>query len=544
MAISAYSTNPSQRTEIDLQESGKTSRENRASRIWNVFKPTIVLDEMSILQGSGDPDANAKTEDFTSMAYPFIKINEYIFTPEEIVSMNIDSRGFLPTITLKVALNNKLFISKDMPKDGDIISVMIRNKSDVLNPIRNDYVITGAPTRAIYPNDNVPINLTFFGELFVPGFKSFLGTASFNGTSMEAMKEIADRLTLGFNTNEDDTDDQMIWILAGSPEKFIKDILSKSWKDENSFFSAWIDVYYNLNFVNVQKVLLAPEEEIDPQVFLGNFDIEFTWGNSSDQDESVLMPKVFSNYTGYKNSSNYIVNWKSSNKSSALTFDYGTSIECSFFEHLDLLYKDPEAQKYWSLDINPAYDPEKLNNHILLRGRARWDPSTNEGEQARANYSYKDIYKKAPWLGIQYTITNPDESPDQWTGNQHQNYMRAQANNLINLVELDKLNLEIKVKGTNANVIKGDKVPLVLVKGDIHEAQIANPVENPKAAIDFFYTGWYYIKGFNLSWNRDINTMSSSFSQTYILTRREWNAPEPIDPIPPAENQNNSNNTV
>ena len=121
--------------------------------------------------------------------------------------------------------------------------------------------------------------------------------------------------------------------------------------------------------------------------------------------------------------------------------------------------------------------------------------------------------------------------------------MRAQVHNLVNMVVLDKLNLEVRVKGTNTNIIKGDKIPLILVKGDPHEAQVANPDTLPDQAVDFFYTGWYYVKGFNLSWVRNRNRSTSSFAQSFVLTRRGWNPPEPVGPIKPNAEQNNVNVT-
>jgi hypothetical protein len=215
-------------------------------------------------------------------------------------------------------------------------------------------------------------------------------------------------------------------------------------------------------------------------------------------------------------------------------------MDCSFYEHLDLLYKNPEAQKYWNLEIAPDYDPNKINSHILLRGRPSWDPSTGREEQARANYSYKEIYRRSPWLGIQYTISNVDEDPNQWTGNQHPNYMRAQVHNLVNLIELDKLNLEVKVRGTNANIIRGDKLPVVIIQGDTHEVQMAHPDLMPQQAVDYFYSGWYFVKGYNISWSRNAGANTSSFSQSFVLTRREWPPPEPVEPIRTTEPQNNS----
>lgn len=504
------------------------SQEGIKYRIYNIFKPTIQLDEISI--PVSDESKEKKSEDLAALQYPFIKINNYFISEMEIDFMTIDCTDFLPTITLQVTFLNNKFLDSEMPKDGDIISVVIRNKSDILNIIRNDYVITGVTPSKRETSRTVPVTVTFFGELFVPGLKSYFGAKSYRGTSMTAFKTIAKELQLGFNTNDNDTEDYQIWLSPDSPEDFLTNSVSRIWKDENSFYDVWIDIYYNLNLVNIQKQLLSAEDAVDDAALMYNVDIDWAYGPKTD---TTTAPKVFSNYIGYRTSSFYITQWKPINKSSSITFLYGTSLISSFFEHLNSLYEDEESQKYWTLNISPAYDQEKLNNHILLRGRSKYDPEINKGELARANYSYTDIYIRAPWMGIQYTITNPEEDNLNWTGNHHKNYLRAQAHNTINLAELEKLNLEISVQGTNTNIIKGDKIPIILIEMDPIENRMVDPNAETIERKNEFYSGWYLVKGFTLSWSKRIeDSIMSNFSQNFILTRREWPAPIPIDSVP------------
>jgi hypothetical protein len=496
------------------------------ARIWNVFASTIVLDELSLPESPKGESQTQRIEDLASTQFPLIKINDYFLSKGEIDSFRIDSTGKIPTIMLSVSFPNELFISKNMPMDGDIISIMIQSKSDVLKPVRNDYVITGVRSTKRNTNDEGIISMTFFGLLFLPGWQSYLGDESYRGTSMDVLKKVAAEIGLGFNTNENNTDDYQIWISSDTPELFVDEVCERSWKDENCFFDWWIDIYYNLNFVNVQKQLLASEQAIDEGALIGNVPNEFWWGNTNDQTQGTA--KVFSNYIGYRTSSFYIRNWRPINKSSEITFDYGTASFCTFFEHNNILYEDTESKKYWELEIPPDYDPEKINSHILLRGRAKWDPSTGSNEPARANYNYNEIYKRASWLGIQYTLSNPDEENTQWTGNQHRNYMRARVHNTINRVELEKLNVEVEVQGVNLNVIKGDKVPIALIKKSRLEAIMVQDDFQQAEMLDFFYSGWYYVKGFTLSWTfGDAANILNNFSQSFVLTRREWPAPVP-----------------
>lgn len=524
-----------------VKKTSQDSEKESKSRIYNVFKPTVTLDEISVRQTKAEAN-KFKVEDYASLQYPLIKINDYIIGASEIISLKISSEDFLPTIFLQTSFTNELFLSKNMPKDGDIISIFIRNKSDLLVPIRNDYVITGVSTMMKGGATIGGVNMTFFGELFVPGLKSYLGSAAYTGTSMEVMQQAAQSLELGFNTNEENTNDKQVWYIAGDPKEFIEDLALKAWKDENSFFDVWIDIYYNLNFINVQKQLLSNEDEVDIGVLLGNVDNSWTWGSNTEEQKSVKTAKVFSNYPGFRNSSFYILGWKPDNRSTAITFNFGTSMEASFFEHLEELYSNPESKQYWKIKIDPDYDPHKVDSHILLRGRAHWDGSINDNELAQANYKYKDLYKQAPWLGIQYTISNPDEPHEKWTGNHHQNYLRAQAHNTINNVEIEKLQVNVMVQGTNMNIIKGDKLPIALIKIEPTEVKIAYPEAEQNEALDFFYSGWYYVKGFNITFSQSTDdNVFSNFRHNFVLTRREWPTPVPTEPINDVQPKNNEN---
>lgn len=533
--MAEYTFNP--RPKENAPTSTGDGTERKSARIWNVFKPSIILDELSLPQTPNTvegSDRKNRIEDFASMEFPLVKINDYYLSSGEIDSFKIDCTGKIPSITLSASFTNELFLSKNMPKDGDIISVSIRSKSESLRSVRNDYVITGVMMGKRNTNVGGPINITFFGSLFIPGWRGFQGDSSQEGTSIEVLKVMANQVGLGFNTNEDNTDDKQIWYICNTPREFVEEVCERAWKDENSFFDWWIDIYYNFNFVNVQKQLLASETEIDEAAVIGNVPTEYYWGST--EDKTVATAKVLSNYYGFRTTSFYIRNWRPVNKSSSITFDYGASMVSTFFEHNNILYEDPEAQKYWNLDIAPNYDPEKVNNHILLRGRPTYDPSINNNEPARANYNYSDLYKTSPWLGIQYTISNPDSPNTEWSGNHHRNYMRARSHNTINKAELEKLIVNIDVQGTNLNIIKGDKVPIVLIKKDRVEGLLVQEDFNAAETLEFFYSGWYYVKGFTLNWTGDgYGNILTTFSQTFDLTRREWPAPVPVDSQPKAK---------
>ena len=508
-----------------------TETKGTVYRILTVFPKTIELDELSI--PAAEARSKQKAEDSISIEFPLIKINDYIFNRDEILSMNIDCTGFLPKITLTVIFLHQLFLAKEMPKDGDIISVAIRGRSDALKMIRNDYVITGVHVLPNFTTVKSPVQMTLYGELFIPGMKSQINDFSFVGTSMDALKDLAKKYGLGFATNEDNTDDKQIWLKANiATDIYINNVTDRAWRDGESFYECWIDVYYNLNFINVNKQLLSAETETDIAAMVSNLDKNWVYGAEAEPEKATPTVKVFSNYSQFRTSSFYISTWRPINRSSAITFQIGTKIICEMFEHNHNVYKDSTKKRYWQIPVEPTYDKEKVNKMILLRGRANFDSSLNKTDLVRANYPYTELYEKMPWLGVQYTISNPDDDNKQWDGNHHKNYQLAKIHNLINIKELDKLNVHIDVVGVNLNIIKGDKIPVVLIKTDAIENMMVNKDTNFNDMLDLFYSGWYLVKGFSISWvNKNEDNIMSNFSQEFILTRREWPAPLPVEPV-------------
>ena len=66
-------------------------------RSQTVFNKTIELDELSI-NSEKTKTTTRKSENVTSISYPLVKINQYMFTQAELRSVVIDCTEFLPKI--------------------------------------------------------------------------------------------------------------------------------------------------------------------------------------------------------------------------------------------------------------------------------------------------------------------------------------------------------------------------------------------------------------------------------------------------------------
>lgn len=152
------------------------------------------------------------------------------------------------------------------------------------------------------------------------------------------------------------------------------------------------------------------------------------------QSNTVATNKVFTNDIKYANGIFFVRTWEAYNNSSEISTDIGVEIQSNEFLHNQNIYKNGE-ENILSLSNVPAYDPNKVDNHILLRGRPEYNPSKNPNtEQARSNYSFKEIYVKKPWCGVTYVMSDKDAETDdntKWEGNVNKNYCRSTYHNKI-----------------------------------------------------------------------------------------------------------------
>lgn len=495
------------------------------------IKRSIVLDELSMPYN----EKNDKKLDKKSMAgisYPIICINDNFLEQDEITYMEISCDKFLPYIHLEIAPKTETLIIKDPPKDGDIISVFIRTTTDVIVPLRCDFIIKNSNSGdKMVTNRHGISKLILDGTLFIPGINSQSKSFANFGTSKDALKAVAKQLRLGFATNDmNDTNDKQIWICPKSNiESYIKEIESHAWRDEQSFFKTWIDVYYNLNYINVNEALMSSDNDIDITAYSSTIDFQKLYPINTSQDNANEFPKLFNNIIDEtRKSSFFVLNWQPVNNSSKITNKIGSKINTFVFVHNQNLYND-EEDPYMTLENNQMYDPQKIDSYIILRGRTTYDASSaTSGEMARENIKTDDINTHNKWGGIQYTMSDSDgDDKNSWSGNVHMNYNRAESHNTLNKKELDKMYIKMTVSGPCLQVMRGEKVPVMLkntpgITTDMMDAQNESEIN-----INRMYSGMYFVDGYKLIFKPKIGHGEgyTNFYTEFILKRREWPAP-------------------
>lgn len=528
----AYTWNTDTKPTNIAQDNKSTGSINRIYVDPNI-KRAIKLDEMSRPYNERESNTKHDRKNTAGISYPVISINSHFLLADEISYMEISCEKFLPTIHLEIQPKTENLIIKDAPKDGDIISVFIRTTTDVIVPLRCDFIIKNNNLAKSNVTNYQSFNkLILDGTLFIPGINLYTSFANI-GTSKDALKDVAKRLKLGFATNDNEnTNDKQLWICPKTNiEKYIKNIEDHAWKNEQSFYKTWVDIYYNLNYINVNTSLMSSDTDIDITAFSTTSDVQKLYPVNTDQNNAKEFPKLFNNIINEtRNSPFYIASWKLFNESSKITNKIGSKINTYMFVHNQNIFNDDE-DPYMLLENNQMYDPQKIDSYIILRGRTTYDANTSpENEMARENINTDDINTHTVWSGIQYTISDDeDDDTNNWSGNVHLNYNRAEHHNKLNKRELDKMYVKLVVNGACLQVMRGEKVPVILKNTPSIMADTM--ATESETNINKMFSGMYFVDGYKIIFKpelSDVDAGYSNFKTELILKRREWPAPVAI----------------
>lgn len=501
------------------------------SIIRSLLDPKIVLDGITMV------DIDTGTEPSTRYApyfeqkhkqvgseYPFITINDYNPGVQDIEYVKIDCTGKLPNIIARFTLSQTaVFTKQSMPKDGDILSIFIRARNDAFKPVRNDYLITSVDVGE-GSWDGLGSVVTIYGELFIPHLYD-QDIHSFKGTSYEAIEDVCRTLNLGFATNETFTQDNQVWICPNdSWLNYIDHIVKHSWKNEKSFFDWYIDIYYHLNFVNVNNQFSEEDNKLDAQILdtITNTDTSLIDGGRVEGGQREI-PKCFSNLENLKNTQAFIENFQVINNSSYISREFGYKTFAQFYEQ--------NSEKFWEIYVDPIVTEGASENKTLLRGRPY--PKNADGT---ASERYWETQNRKEWLGIQYSL--PEH-------NSHERYLFSSIWNRRNMEELNKMYISINVTRANFNIYRGERIPVLMMStmdpfSQFHgrsEGQDEQTGANREPTIDQLYSGYYMIKGMSFEYeNTNTNPLENTgtpsakqrppgFIEKVYLTRREWPVP-------------------
>lgn len=450
------------------------------------------------------PDSSQKT----GANEPFIKIGGQIV--KNLQTMTLDETGFIPTIALTFIDRLGEFAGDYFPKTDLIMSLYLKVGTDKLKPIRMDFLITGVksiPQKYVGVTKAIGLETTYMvrGELFIPNAYQSISRSYPGLNSKDALKRIVDDLGLGFAENESNPKDRMTWVNTSmSTLNFIQEIAKHAYQDDDSFFSVFIDKYYYLNYIEVNRQLKIEEAQ---KTFLTAMNPLAKGVNQKIKDDALLaqleeetMVNYLTTEFEYKNKPNYITGLALLSDQGSIIKSKGYKKNIFYYDHLKS-GSNPQA-KFTDFFMTPLKSIDRSQDQFLV-----------PQEESLAQNTIKK------WMNIDY-------------GNAHPEWNAARLLNAHNLKELDKIKLKVTLSKINFQVARGFTIPVYisvkqaekLLKStkSPEEQELKQEDDNPdlrKQIADKQLTGYYYVSG--AKYHYDVLSTDGLYTELF-LARREW----------------------
>lgn len=410
--------------------------------------------------------------------YPYVYYKGLIIQYNYISNLIIINSKFLPEIEIYFDDPTYKIIDPLIPVDDDVISIFIQSPSEKLFPIRMDFKIidfvntkdnTGKQGSTYYIKGILNVS-----ELFYSPFKAYSNKTSFN-----VLKDIAQEAQLGFATNISDTDDKMTWINPNEANMdFITDhVLKHSYKSDNSFLWAFIDFYYNLNYIDIEVEL---NEDTDKKQLSSKriFD-----GDKKD----LLEQQILTNHPDKYNSSLFINSWNLVNSSTKINLDIGY--------RSTIYYYDKNKTTVYKVNLDTISTTGKDNVGIIMKGKIG---------------DFNTLYNNA---------TTTEYIGKQDSDNVHSKYLLAERQNGNNIKFLQKVKIKIIIYNLNLNLYRFQNINMELYKMEELDSSGVKSLETAYTdKLNKSLSGDWLITGINFNFS-----MTSGNSQEITLVKREIN---------------------
>jgi len=429
--------------------------------IAQIDKPTIVVPTITMKQdGSGNAGQAAYTQ---GMGYtPLIWYKGFAIEDRSLKSMRLYHVGLVPKIEFTFEDTKEIMKSDVTPTDDSTIDLFLNSTSKNLKSIHMIFKMESFTQGPVVSQQTYNI----VGTINVPGLY-VQNNNTYKGTSFTALRSICKELGLGYNSNINNTDDEMPWLNPNKkPFEFMDDIISRSYISDESYMSGYIDYYYCFNYVDIEKEM---NRDASQDVGLETSGMS----EQSNKDEtSRIIPLKLTTDDSQKSTSNYIEKYEKINDSTKKSLKEGYATITKFYDRIKKQFL------VFTVDSTTS-DGSKS---IIMKG------AENDDKYQNQNVKHKFMGKLD-------------------TDNVHKNYNYAGTQNRINLNNLNKVVINATLPNANWNLYKFMKV----------DVSIVNPTSTPTnpGVIDWRYSGFYIVADIEYIWN------GKSMSQKVRLVRKE-----------------------
>jgi hypothetical protein len=407
---------------------------------------------------------------------PTLYYNGIMLHLDGIHSFELNSDGFMPI--LHVFFNDKTdeMANNAFARDNTIISLYLSSRTKdtssvpKLRDIRIDFKIVDysylEDERLFYVQGVMNVDKMYTTD--IAHYESM--------SSLEVVRKMSSDMKLGFSTNTPGTNDRMTWI---NPDLrnflFIQDTVNKAYRDETSFFTSFVDFYYNVNFINVETQFQGDITNVEGV-------LTHSQSNTAESDAQTVGSLVLTNSginTGYNNT---FVSYEVSNKSTKGSIRNGYRTEVYYYD------KFGNAEQRAGTFLRFKVEPNTEKDGIALK--------SFEADTSKDGF-YNTHAKKVYMSPVEHD-------------NIHTNYNYATVLNKCNNDELYKLNLTLYLTFPNYNYYKYQKVEVI-----IYEMNASRSEEN---VINRKLSGEWVVTAINFTFNKD-----EGLVQVMKLARRKLN---------------------
>jgi hypothetical protein len=452
------------------------------------------------------PDTSQKTGSFS----PFIKIGGQIVN--NIETLTIDETGFIPRVNLTFVDGMGEFGGDYFPKTDLIMSVYLKATSEKFKPVRCDFLITSVSSMPKFEKKtyiSIGTTYTIKGELYIPNAYTNVSKSYSNLNSKDALKRICDELGLGFAENESSPKDKMTWINTNmSSIQFMQNIVEHAYQDDDSFFTAFIDKYYYLNYIEVNRQLLAEDFNNTFRTYPGPLigDLTQEMKNLQIDSESLdsATPSYLTTEQSLRDAPNYITSLNLISSHGEIVKKQGYKKNVYYYDHL-----------------RKAEEPKDKLIDFFVAPLKSVDRSQEEHIVPIEEGLAENKIKK--WMNIDY-------------GNAHPEWNAARLINAHNLKELDKIKLRVTLDNVHYQTMRGFSTHVYVSVRQAEKLTKSNEsIETDRGSVnklneeaaDTQLSGFYYVSGAKYHFD----SLNPKGMQTELfLSRREWKASKIIDP--------------
>lgn len=391
-----------------------------------------------------------------------------------IKKMIIDTNKFMPICYICFQDVYNLLHDIGFPTDNAKLTIVIPSNNTKLGNILMEFKISKYEVELMRNSGHKKIH--FWGicniePLLTSEYKSY------DKTSYDLFSSLSSDIGLGFMSNINSSLDKQIWLNPGQEYFwFLQDTINKSWNGESSFLWAFVDLYYNLNYIDAEKSLSQSIDEIKWQ--MTSMTSSYPDDNKNQTNIKEISP-LLSNNSALSNTNSYFTGEKILNQSTDISLKRGYKRNIYFYDKDGNWSK--KAGKYKIYGLDTITTTSNSDQTIILKG----EPGNT------------DFYTKNQ---KNYYLGKID------TKNSYTDFLWAKMQNSENIKDIQKIHMQIILPQANFNIKRFEKIKMQFLSNDMSPNGLKN---------NFKLNGEWLVTGFNFEWD------GSSLIQKVNIIKRE-----------------------